>query len=107
MVEAFPSGDYGTWKECESLLLHAKCVVKHNYTHDSLLLQRADLLENMARYDQSQGRFEATYLQYKDALQIRDSILGKIHPSTLTTMSNFAKVLDNQGKYAEAETINR
>ena len=107
VTEAFPTGDYGTWKECESLLLHAKCVTRHKYTHDSLLLQRADLLENMARYDESQGRFEASVLQLKDAVQIEDSILGKTHPSTLTTMGNLAGVLYKQGKYAEAETISR
>jgi tetratricopeptide (TPR) repeat protein len=107
IAEAFPSGDYGTWKECKSLLLHAKYITKHNNTHDSLLLQRVDLLENMANYDQSQGRFEASYLQYKDALQTRDSILGKTHPSTLTTMGNLALVLSKQGKYAEAEAMNR
>jgi tetratricopeptide (TPR) repeat protein len=104
MVENFPSGHYGTWEECESLSLHAKCVTKF---HKALLLQRAKLLENIVGYDESQGRFEAAYLQCKDILQIRESKLGKTHPSTLTTMSNLALVLDSQGKYAEAETINR
>ena len=107
MVEKFPSGHYGTWKECESLFLHAKCVTKYNYIPKALLLQRAELLENIARYDKSQGRFEAAYLQCKDILQIRESKLGKRHPSTLATMNNLALVLDSQGKYAEAETMNR
>jgi len=107
MVEKFPSGHYGTWQECENLFLHAKSVTKHDYVHKAVLLQRAKLLENIARYDESQGRFEAAYLQYKDILQIRESKLGRTHPSTLTSMSNLAVVLDSQGKYAEAETINR
>jgi tetratricopeptide (TPR) repeat protein len=107
MVGKFPSGYYGTWDECESLFLHAKCVTKFHYIHTSLLLQRARLLENIARYDKSQGRFEAAYLQYKDILQTRESRLGKTHPDTLTTMGNLAGVLEGQGKYAKAETINR
>jgi tetratricopeptide (TPR) repeat protein len=107
MVETFPSGYYGTWEECESLFLHAKCVTKYNYIRHELFLQRAELLENIARYDESQGRFEAAYLQCKEILQIRESKLGKTHPSTLTTMSNLARVLHKQGKYAEAETMNR
>ena len=107
MVEKFPSGHYGTWQECESLFLHAKSVTKHDYIHKAVLLQRAKLLENMARYDKSQGRFEAAYVQWKDVLQIRESKLGKKHPSTLITISNLALVLNSQGKYAEAETMNR
>jgi hypothetical protein len=65
------------------------------------------LLKNIARYDESQGRFEAVYLQCKDILQIRESKLGKAHPEIIMTMSNFALVLDRQGKYAETETMNR
>jgi tetratricopeptide (TPR) repeat protein len=107
MVGKFPSGHYGTWDECESLFLHAKCVTKFHFIHTALLLQRAKLLENIARYDRIQGRFEAAYLQYKDTLQTRESKLGKTHPETLTTMNNLALVLESQGKYTEAEAINR
>jgi len=106
MVEKFPSGHCGTWEECESLFLHAKCVTKYKYIHKVLLLQRAELLKNLAGYDESQGRFKAAYLQCKDVLQIREGKLGKTHPGTLTTISNLAPVLDSQGKYAEAETMN-
>ena len=107
MVEKFPTGQYGTWKECESLLLHAKCVAKYDYTHDALLVQRALLLENIAAYDLSQGRPTAAYLQLKDVLEIRERHLGKTHSSTLVAMNNLALMLARQGKYTEAETINR
>ena len=65
------------------------------------------MLENIARYNENQGRFEAAYLQCKDILQIGESKLGKAHPETLTTVSNLALVFNRQGKYAEAETMNR
>ena len=94
MVERFPSRDYGTWQECKDLFLHAKSVVKYEYIPEAVLLRRTELVENLARYDESQGRFEAACLQYKDALYIRNSILGEKHPSTLTTMTNLARVLD-------------
>ncbi|KFZ19943.1 hypothetical protein V501_00395 [Pseudogymnoascus sp. VKM F-4519 (FW-2642)] len=38
---------------------------------------------------------------------LNTEVLGKTHPETLATMGNLAVVLDRQGKYAEAETINR
>ena len=43
----------------------------------------------------------------RQKLKLSEEVLGKTHPSTLTTMSNLAGVLSSQGKYAEAETMNR
>jgi hypothetical protein len=34
-------------------------------------------------------------------------VLGKEHPSTLTSMNNLALVLSNQGKYEEAKEMLR
>jgi hypothetical protein len=34
-------------------------------------------------------------------------VLGKEHPSTLTSMNNLTLVLSNQGKYEEAEEMLR
>jgi len=34
-------------------------------------------------------------------------VLGREHPDTLTSMNNLALVLDSQGKYKEAEAMNR
>jgi Flp pilus assembly protein TadD len=43
----------------------------------------------------------------RQTLELRESVLGKEHPSTLTSMSNLALVLDDRGKYEEAEQIHR
>ena len=34
-----------------------------------------------------------------------EKVLGKEHPSTLTSMNNLAEVLSRQGKYDEAERL--
>ena len=107
MVEKFPAGEYGTWEECQSLYLHAKRVAKYNHVHKALLLQRAELISKIARYDDEHGIFEPAYLQNEHALQIRVSELGKKDPATLASMHNLALVLDHQGKYAKAETLYR
>ncbi|KAK4663369.1 hypothetical protein QC763_0097850 [Podospora pseudopauciseta] len=41
------------------------------------------------------------------ALQLREKVLGKEHPNTLTSMHNLAFVLRSQGKYEEAEQMHR
>jgi hypothetical protein len=36
---------------------------------------------------------------HREALRLRETVLGKGHPSTLTSMNNLAGVLRDQGKY--------
>jgi hypothetical protein len=36
---------------------------------------------------------------HREALRLRETVLGKEHPSTLTSMNNLAGVLRDQGKY--------
>jgi hypothetical protein len=42
---------------------------------------------------------------HQQALQLREKVLGKDHPSTLQSMNNLALVLDKQVKYDEAITL--
>lgn len=44
---------------------------------------------------------------HRQALALRETVLGKEHPSTLTSMNNLAGVLSRQGKYKEAEEMYR
>jgi tetratricopeptide (TPR) repeat protein len=38
---------------------------------------------------------------------LRETVLGKEHPDTLTSINNLAQVLSRRGKYEEAEKIYR
>ena len=40
-------------------------------------------------------------------LGLRETVLGKEHPSTLTSMNDLAMVLRDQGKYERAEEMHR
>jgi Tetratricopeptide repeat len=45
--------------------------------------------------------------QHRQALRVRETVLGKEHPDTLTSMNNLATVLKDQGKYEQAEEMLR
>ncbi|KAH8810775.1 kinesin light chain 1 [Xylogone sp. PMI_703] len=107
MVRKLPSGNYGTWQECEELFLHAKAVIKYGYISEAMLLKLTTLLQSMARYEESQGRHEAASLHYDTASQIRKSNLGEEHSDTLVAMNNLALSLERQGKYTKSEAMNR
>ncbi|KAK4113213.1 hypothetical protein N656DRAFT_789251 [Canariomyces notabilis] len=53
------------------------------------------------------GKYKDAERMHRQALGLREKVLGKEHPSTLTSMNNLASVLNSQGKYKEAERIHR
>ncbi|KAH9205226.1 hypothetical protein DL95DRAFT_397867 [Leptodontidium sp. 2 PMI_412] len=65
------------------------------------------LYDLQARSLMNLGNNEAARGLLEQVIKIQETTFGKTHPSTLTTMSNLALVLDSQGKYADAETMNR
>ncbi|KAK4220531.1 hypothetical protein QBC38DRAFT_378792 [Podospora fimiseda] len=48
------------------------------------------------------GKYKEAEQMHRQALQLYEKVLGKEHPEKLTSMNNFACVLDRQGKYKEA-----
>ena len=107
MAAKFPSGRHGTWRECETLYPHALKSLSCGSSSESTCFQRADLLENLARYDENQGRYGLASLRYQEVFRVRGAVLGKDHPDTLTSMNNLALVLQSQGKYEAAEEMHR
>jgi tetratricopeptide (TPR) repeat protein len=67
----------------------------------------ASLLERLGRCQESLGQYALAETSYRKASSLRKEVLGREHPHTLTSMSNLALVLVRQGKYEEAEAMNR
>jgi hypothetical protein len=55
----------------------------------------------------NQGKYEQAEEMHRQALGLRDAVLGKGYPSTRTSMNDLAGVLRDQGKYEQAEEIHR
>ena len=53
------------------------------------------------------GKSQDAGQMYRQALELREKVLGKEHPDTLTSMNNLAGALRGQGKYEEAEQMHR
>ena len=107
MARNFPSGEHETWQACEVLYPHALTALRCSHPSKIMLLQRAKLLQNLATYDEVQGRYNIASPRCREVLQVREQALGKEHPDTLTSMNNLALVLDSQGKFSEAEEIHQ
>ena len=44
------------------------------------------------------GKYDEALVYYKESLDVRRSILGNTHPSTLVSINNMGNVLKAQGK---------
>ncbi|CAG7947031.1 unnamed protein product [Penicillium salamii] len=108
MVRAFPDGMYGNWAKFHSLLAHARSVLKAiNDGDDEDRLNAATLSSNCGCFLGLQGSYKEAESMHRRALEAREKVLGREHPSTLTSVSNLGLVLDSQRKYDEAESMHR
>ena len=105
----FPNGDYETWKLCATYLPHVEAALNYDLEGCSqeVVLARATLLHNTSRYMKTQGSFEVASTRAKEALRLREKLLGCEHPDVLASVCNLAAVLLKQGKQEAAEAMAR
>ncbi|KAK8002369.1 response regulator [Apiospora arundinis] len=53
------------------------------------------------------GKYAEAEQMHRQTLGLRETVLGREHPSTLASMNNLAESLRQQGKHAEAEEMHR
>jgi hypothetical protein len=67
----------------------------------------ASLLERLGWCQERLGRYAPAEASHRKASSLRKEVLGPEHPDTLTSLSNLAGVLVLEGKYKDAEAMNR
>ncbi|KAH7116615.1 P-loop containing nucleoside triphosphate hydrolase protein [Dactylonectria estremocensis] len=107
MSDQYPSGEYKNWTECQKLDPHVNRIIKKEPSNSKDVLRWARLLTNAGWYRWMKGMYEEAEQMNRRALDAREKVLGREHPSTLTSVNNLASVLQDQGKYEEAEQMNR
>ena len=107
MAEMFPVGRYENWERCQVLFPHAELALGYRPTNKKFIQKWATILFNAAWYSSKYGKYERAEELSRQALEGRETVLGKEHPDTLTSVSNLASVLRHQGKYQAAEELNR
>jgi hypothetical protein len=105
LEEIVPWGGYERKEVWAPYLSHAVHVAGHEDTVKGMAL--ASLLDRVGRCQTSLGQYAAAEASHRQAWSFRKEVFGSEHPDTLTTINNLALVLRSQGKYEEAETMNR
>jgi tetratricopeptide (TPR) repeat protein len=109
LSERYPNPyDFKNLTVCKLLLPHAEATVTSVFEDDESQLLRATVLGRMVEYMVTAGYSGASARERaEEALRIRSCLLEVNHPDTLTSVSDLAAVLRDQGQYEAAEAMNR
>ncbi|KAL0933548.1 uncharacterized protein CTRU02_212511 [Colletotrichum truncatum] len=66
-----------------------------------------DLLSSVGQSNSLLGKYGAAEQVHRQALEVKEKVLGLENPLTLSSMNNLALVLSRQGKYEAAEKMHR
>lgn len=102
-----------SWSQCSLLLPHARAILDIEYETVTpkvgarLLVHRMELLSLVGCFLDTQGHFDDAISYHRRAYDIARTCLGPTNPMTLSHSNNIAESLSQQGKFAEAEMVNR
>jgi tetratricopeptide (TPR) repeat protein len=103
----FPSGEHENREACESLLPHAKSVLKYESDSNTSQIQRADLLYKVSWFHWKQGRYHLAYEKISETNELNKRLFSHLDLRSLNTSSLLASVLRELGKYKESEKLHR
>ncbi|KAK8083869.1 kinesin [Apiospora saccharicola] len=103
-----PSGEYENWRRWAELLPHTQVALGYllDSSDETDALGCALILTNTAWYELRMGRYESAHRKGRQALAIRERLLGDTHEDTLFTKSLLALTFGYQNQIADAIKLN-
>jgi tetratricopeptide (TPR) repeat protein len=99
-----PSDDYRNWPMWKALTPHGEALWEHlKLTECSV--PTAFLLHELAKYAATQSDYDAAEPMFRQALKIRERILGPDHSDTLMSVNDLAELLMAKGEHGTAELL--
>jgi len=107
LAEEFPFPKHENRDIWMKYLPHAQHVLEFSKYSVNDEESKRDLLFNVGESFEIVGKYREAEAMHRQALQLREKVLGEEHPSTFGSMGNLVNVLNSQGKYKEAEAMHR
>lgn len=110
LCQDFPRDAYfraDSWSQCSLLLPHTRAILDLEEKTVALELRAMVLLNLVGSYLDTRGHLDDAIDLHYQAYDIAETYLGPTDPTTLANRSNIAQTLSEQGKFAEAESIDR
>lgn len=107
LADSFPNGDHSNWAVCQTLLPHAQMALRHQGGVIPTSESRGYLQYNVSWFLWASGLYEAAFEHISESYNILVARLGDEEERTLNSLELMALVLQDRGKYEEAEEILR
>ena len=109
VADNFPYAYFENWSICRLYLPHAEAVLRSTPlgSSNSALHARATLLLNTSSYLRMQGQYEASRRGAEESMQLFESLYGKEHEDTLSSIANYAYSLHRCGHYQRGADLQR
>ncbi|KAF4870301.1 Regulatory protein AfsR [Colletotrichum siamense] len=101
----FPSGNFETWEQCQTLMPHLQPLLNQKPSEESDRLVWSRLATNVAFYLYKLGDYSRAEVIAQDVLSIHMESLGRQHHSTLRSMARLAFTYKEQWRLKEAEEL--
>ncbi len=101
----FPGVEFTTWPLCERYLSQAQACALLIRQWDMRFAEAAQLLDRVGRYLYQRARYAEAESFYRQALEIREQVLGPEHPDVATSLSHLTSLYWDQSKYTLAEPL--
>ena len=107
IAERFPDGDFEDWEICGLLLPHAEKIITYNAKGEESRLEYASILGKTGNYLSGKGNDDLAEQRLERSLNIRRKYLDDEDPRVFSSMANLALTFANQGRWKEAEDLQR
>ncbi|KAF4999625.1 hypothetical protein FGRMN_2373 [Fusarium graminum] len=104
-ADHFPNGDFKTWATCQNLLPHIEPLLNTKPKEETVIVNWAQLLENVAWHMLGIGDLKRAETLAKEALHATNPILGPNSPKTPERMNVLAEIYRAQGQWEDAEQL--
>jgi tetratricopeptide (TPR) repeat protein len=101
VAEVFPFPEHENRAIWTMYLPHAQSVLNFQEYSSRFEESQRDLLSNVGECFRISGKYKEAEQMHRQALELKQKVLGQEHPSTLDSLNNLALVLGSQGKYEE------
>ncbi|KAN0072004.1 hypothetical protein V8E54_009733 [Elaphomyces granulatus] len=98
VAKLYPEAKFETRNMCKNLSPHVQLVLQYS----GLETQRAELLNKVAEFDQSEFQLDMAFGKASEALDIQKRLLGESHLDTLQSYQTLSSILCKRRKYKEA-----
>jgi tetratricopeptide (TPR) repeat protein len=101
----FPAPDFRNWSACSRLMTQAQACADLIERWEIEFPEAGDLLQSAGNCLRDRGQYAAAEPLFRQALTLREKLLGSQHPAVASSLNNWAILYRRQGRYAEAEPL--